>query len=235
MNGRLNRVHRRMLVVAWLAAVSPGSAQDAAVPAAAPAADPRLADALVAKVASCYEAEAGALDGEDRALLQEFAPELLAEFGPALATFGCGADGAACARLLSGLDCALLAQPIVTAGYDQIEPLAPDPVIAAYARSLAERVVACSWDGALDEAAQVHVDYVTTHLEIALSMRVVAGGCRVHPEAREACIAGIQQLACPALLSAESHVELTADSLIGVCAQLLTCTPPDAGAPPPTP
>jgi hypothetical protein len=219
-----------LLFVLSFAVAAFGAAQDAGVQA-----DPRLVDALVAKVASCYEAEAGALDGDDRALLQEFAPELLAEFGPALATFGCGADGVACAQVLSGIDCALLAQPIVSAGYDQIEPLAPDPVIAVYARSLAERVVGCSWDGALDEAARVHVDHVTTHLEIALSMRVLAGQCRVHAEAQEACVARIRELSCPALLSSESHVELTADSLSGVCAQLLECAPlaADAGVPAP--
>jgi hypothetical protein len=213
-----------------LAAIVAG--QTIAPPSAEPA--PSVSStALANALARCASAEMGAITKDERALLDEFAPELLSEFGPLLAPDSCTQQRLAsdrCADSLSALSCEAIASSLTGAGYAEIPERAPDPVISSYAHAVAARAVACTLGEGVDEGEQIYAQYAATRIEVALASALALSSCNLHADSLEICLARVPQLPCRAL-GADGAEAPDPGKLLTTCSDLVRCTSPDAGAP----
>jgi len=206
--------------------------QSAAPPTAKPTPSASSA-ALANALARCASAEMGAITKDERALLDEFAPELLTELGPLLAPDSCtkkSLESDRCADTLSALSCEAIAASLTGAGYAEIPERAPDPVISSYAHAVAARTVACTLGEGVDEGEQVYVQYATTRIEVALASALAVSSCSLHADSLEICVARVPQLPCRAL-GAQDAEPPDPEKLIATCSDLVRCTSLDAGAP----
>jgi hypothetical protein len=227
----------RAALACWLtlslwAGARVGAQQVGRAPIPAPPEAVATGAALSSVLVRCMEQEAGSVTTEERALVAEFGPELATELASATAPLACGAGKLAepsCADAVRALRCEQLATPLLAAGYDKLAEQRIDPALREYARALAERSVGCALGSDKDEAAQIATDVMASRLEVALGSAALMGSCRVRSEASARCATTVRQTPCEELLGG-SDERVVAQSLIGLCAELLSCAALDAGS-----
>lgn len=232
----LSRVRSAMLLLMSVC-VAPAAAQN--VPSsgspyarkrAAPRAQIKVDAALVRtvreKIADCYEREQhAALSNEDQALLREFGADVVRELEAGLSGTGCVLGQRAsesCLERVAELDCAQLAAPIVTAGWDRnLSPEARTQV-ADYAGMLARREARCT--GYEAEDAQIVTGVRGDRLATLIESQIVIGQCQLFPERLIACDGELENSSCERVMALNERGELQQ------ACKVLECTSPEKAA-----
>jgi hypothetical protein len=187
--------------------------------------DPRLTAMFVDKVAECYHAESGQpLAGEDRALLVEYAPELVPQFRAALRGTSCenGKSASdACISELSKLDCEPLAQVVRSSGWDRAPSPEMEAAIDAYTIQLSARYVSCQSGGAAeDEESKIRAEYLSHSSSLQIGMLLTTGQCSLAMDQLQPCLDRVAASdACDGLIA-----HAAASRLTRFCAQFLDCS-----------
>lgn len=187
--------------------------------------DPRLTAMFVDKVAECYYAESGQpLGGEDRALLVQYAPELVPQFRAALRGTSCDVGkpaSDACISELSKLECEPLAQVVRSSGWDRAPSPEMEAAISTYTTQLTARYVACQNGGAAeDEESKLRAEYLSHSSSLQIGMLLTTGQCSLAIEQLQPCLDRVAATdACDGLIA-----HAAASRLTRFCAQFLDCS-----------
>lgn len=171
--------------------------------------DAKLVKGVTDRVAECYKAEQGTpMNDADRKLLESWGDDVVRELASALRFSSCQIDKPAserCLRDLTTMDCATLAEPIVSAGWDRnLTPQARERV-EAYANQLAMREASCTGRDK-DEAAIVG-GVRKDRLAVLIEAQIVMGQCKLMPDKQLDCQNDLRDAACEDVLAASNRGE----------------------------
>lgn len=159
--------------------------------------DVRLLEGFVNKLAACYRAETQQpLAAADRALLVEYAPDLVSQFSAALRGTTCDPKRPAtdqCLVELGKLPCEPFAQVVRNNKWDLRLSPEMEAAVAKYTTKLAARYMACGQGATLDdEEAKVRTDYGAQSGTVQVSMLLTTGQCSLHLPKLETCLQRIE-------------------------------------------
>ncbi len=224
----MNRRRIALLCVALSSLTTSGDAQDRdpELAGVVPSNRAALGEALTARFAGCYEAEAGALGDGDRAVLRDALTPLALPVAEAATPTGCeGSSGeAACIDALRAMPCDALARSLASPPAPRETPPA---WAAGYARVLTQRIVACyaaEADGGADDEVREALSRFERETARALGALSQREACRADEDYLPACSAAVMALSCDALgerLAGEPGALMRA--LGDACGRLVAC------------
>ncbi len=180
-----------------------------------------LVSAVVSRIEECYKLEQKeAMNEADRKLLKASGQEAVRELAPAFRFSSCDIEKPPTERCLTDMttmDCAILAEPIIAAGYDRNLTPAQKAKVRAYATALAKRESTCN-NFDKDEAAirdEIRVD----KLGILIEAQIVMGQCQILPEEQAPCEAELVSMSCDEVLATSNRGEVQK-----LCPDFLICT-----------
>jgi len=182
--------------------------------------DPALVTAVRAKVEECLRVEQDApVTAEDRKLLDDFSTEVASDLSAGLKFTSCHLDKPAtprCVQDVASLDCGMLAEPIVAAGWDRNLTPEAKAKVRAYAVALAKREGTCQGRQAEESAVgSVRSD----QLSVLIESEILVGKCQLAPDKQADCEAQLADSSCDDIASLNNQGKLTQ-----FCSDLYTCT-----------
>ena len=184
------------------------------------AVDEALTRALAEKIEDCYREEQQAPMGEeDRKLLETFGSEVAHDLAPGFKYTSCHVDKVAtprCLQDLAALDCAMLAEPIVAAGWDRNLTPEAKAKVRAYATSLSARLSAC--EGRQGEEAAITGGARIDQLSVLIESEIVIGRCELRADRQTHCDELLRDSSCETVMSAHGRGEIQQ-----FCDELYTC------------
>ena len=190
-----------------------------------PNVDTRLVLGFVNKLAACYrqETQQPLADG-DRALLVEYAPELVLQFSAAFRGTACDPKKPVtdpCLAELGKLPCEPFAQVVHDNKWDLKLSPEMEAAVAKYAAKLAARYMACQQGGTFDEEeSKVRTDYSAHSGTVQVSMLLTTGQCSLQLPKLETCLQRIE--AADACQSIQEHAKRS--RLPRYCNEFLDCS-----------
>ncbi len=183
--------------------------------------DPALVTAVRAKVEECLHAEQDAkVTDEDRKLLDDFSREVASDLAPGLKFTSCQLDKPAtprCVQDVASLDCAMLAEPIIAAGWDRNLTPEAKAKVRSYAAALAKREGTCQ--GRQAEESAIVGSIRTDQLSVLIESEIVIGKCQLAPDKLADCVAQLADASCGEIAALNNRGKLTQ-----FCDDAYTCT-----------
>lgn len=179
--------------------------------------DPKLQKSVGKKVVECYEAEQKAkMSEEDIKLIEASGKDLVHDLAPALYYTSCELEKPAsdrCLQDVANMDCASLAEPIISEGWDRHLTPEAKKQVRDYATVLATREGACR--GYAAEEAKIVNEIRVDKLSILIEAQIVMGKCQMLPEKQAQCAADVASESCEDFqkLSNTGAVETFCDEL----------------------
>lgn len=183
--------------------------------------DAALVTAVRAKVEECLRVEQDApVTDEDRKLLDDFSAEVASDLSAGLKFTSCHLDKPAtprCVQDIAGLDCGMLAEPIIAAGWDRNLTPEAKAKVRAYAVALAKREGTCQ--GRQAEESAIVGSIRSDQLAVLIESEILVGKCQLAPDKQADCEAQLADSSCDEIASLNNQGKLTQ-----FCSELYTCT-----------